>query len=117
MPDKFDNFEKLDALLQKRKPHEAPQYLSARIIAAAARTPQDGIAPHPKRPNSNAGFWSIFAKPAFAFAVIALFIVSATFGAEIDIDPIITNVTAIVGVDDLATIISIEDNFTVGDWV
>ena len=109
-------FDELDQLLKTRKTPEVPEYLSARIIAAAARQTQAVSRPVFEIAKE---FWEgvrarfTLPRPAYAFAVLALFVFGALIGSSADPLGFLPGVTT----DDLASFMLIEDGFVVGEWV
>ncbi len=110
-------FDDLDQLLKTRKKPEVSAHLSAQIIAAAAR--ERPAVKIPAFVQVAKGFWTdmqaqlTLPRPAYAFAVLALFIFGALIGSSADPIGFLPGVTT----DDLASFMLIEDGFVVGEWV
>ncbi len=110
-------FDNLDQLLKTRKKPDVPEYLSARIIAAAARRSRVsadqevyGLAAF------RADLQAMVRIPisAFALGVLALFILGAFMGASSgDGVSFLPGITA----DELASFMMINDGFVAGEWV
>ena len=114
-------FDDLDQLLKIRGKPQVPEYLSARIVAAAARRAQIGAY---GEIYGLAAFWAdlkamvrlpdqAFA-PAFAFGVLALFMLGAFAGSLSSGD---LSVVASLTQEGLASFMMIEDGFIAGEWV
>lgn len=110
----------LDTLLNKRKVPDMPEGMNARIIAEAARTEQTcGSA---QRKLSLGGvftrlFDDIFPTPQPAWAAAAAVVVLAlgfVIGDMIDIG--LVDLSATNG-DELSSFMSVEDSFSVQEWV
>ncbi len=107
-------FDDLDEILNKRKTPEVPEHLSARIIAAAARQSKGvTLSGSDFVQDILSQIQMLFPRPAYAFAVLALFIFGALIGASDNPFGFLPGVTT----DDLASFMMIEDGFVAGEWV
>ena len=110
-------FDNLDKLLKTRKTPEAPEGLSARIIAAAVREKQ-GVS------SADTPVWQtlwveieslfIVPRPAFAMAIIVLVL---GFGMLLGSSSEESDFAATLTPGEVASFMVIEDRFSVGDWV
>jgi len=114
-------FDDLDQLLKARKKPEVPEYLSARIVAAAARHSQEAA--------TLAGVvgWRAWlqmvlvqlqarlsvAQAAYALAGLVVFVVGIELGVQADSTSILSGLS----VGDLAEFMAIDDNFVAAEWV
>lgn len=113
-------FDELDRVLRTRETPEAPEGLSARIIAAAARHEQNVGAARPlwsvlkDRVFAELSELFILPRPAYAFAVV-VFVLG--FGLMIGSASENFDLISALTPGELASFMTIDDSFTAGEWV
>lgn len=111
----------LDRLLKTRKTPEVPEYLSARIIAAAHRK-QQAVAE--QRPKDIKGWraWPQMAlaqvrpsvaQMAYALTGLVVFVIGIELGLQADSTSLLSGLS----VGDLAEFMEINDRFVAAEWV
>ncbi|MCB9983527.1 MAG: hypothetical protein H6861_07645 [Rhodospirillales bacterium] len=114
-------FDDLDQLLKVRKKPEVPEYLSARIVAAAHRHSQEALASRgaagwrawPQRMLAGVQARLSVAQAAYALAGLVVFVVGIELGVQADSASIFSGLS----VGDLAEFMTIDDNFVAAEWV